>query len=297
MTLKSWILGIAFTGLAAAAAHAQDMSKVEIKVEKVADGVYMLAGQGGNIGLSVGDSGTMMIDDEFAPLTEKIKAAIASVTDKPVRMVVNTHYHGDHTGGNEQWGDMGALLIAQDNVYKTMANPGHNPISGEPTPASPKGALPQVTFPETITFHWNGDTVDVHYIPHAHTNGDVFIHFKNADVIHGGDVANMASYPIIDHYDGGTFAGYIAGQEAILAAMGPNTKLIPGHGPVSTKADLQQCHDMLTAIWQRVENAKREHLPLETVQKMGLTKEFDERWGGGFVNADTTIANIYNELP
>ena len=210
----------------------QDFSKVEVKAEKVAEGVYMLTGSGGNLGLSVGKSGTYLIDDQYAPLSDKILAAIKAITPDPVRFVVNTHWHGDHTGGNENMGKAGALLVAHENVRRRMSSEQFIALFGNKIPASPEDALPVVTFTDAITFHWNGDEIRVYHVPPAHTDTDSIVHFVKADVVHTGDVFFNGSYPFIDTSSGGRIDGVIEAAERVLAGTGPATRFIPGHGPV-----------------------------------------------------------------
>ncbi len=209
----------------------QDFSGVEVKAEKVADGIYMLTGRGGNIGLSVGKSGTYLIDDQYAPLSDKILAAVRAITPDPVRFVVNTHWHGDHTGGNESMGKAGALLVAHENVRRRMSTEQFSATFNSKTPPSPEGALPVVTFADAITFHWNGDEIRVYHVPPAHTDGDSVVHFVKADVVHMGDLFFNGGYPFIDSSSGGRVDGVLAAADRTLAGIGEKTRLIPGHGP------------------------------------------------------------------
>jgi cyclase len=213
-------------GAAPAAPPARDFSKVVIKPHQVSGNVYYLEGDGGNVGVLVGDEGVLMIDDQFAPLTERIIAAVKGLSTKPVRMLVNTHVHGDHTGGNENIGKLGIQLVAHDNVRARLAQ-GLN--GAAPYPAV---ALPVVTFGDKMTVHLNGENVEIGKLPPAHTDGDSYIRFAKADVIHVGDVFRTVGYPGVDGNNGGTVKGTIAALQAIVDMAGPSTKIIPGHGVV-----------------------------------------------------------------
>jgi len=295
MKMRQWITGIAAgavlgLGLASPASAQQNFENVEIKTQKVADGIYMLVGQGGNIGLSVGADGAFMIDDQFAPLTDKIQAAVADVSDHSVEWVLNTHYHPDHAGGNERWGEMGAYIVAHDNVRERLA------AGLAENENATETSLPIVTFNDEMTFHWNGEEITIHHIPHAHTDGDVFIHFMDSNVIHGGDVVNMASYPFIDTNAGGSFRGYMRGLARIISVADENTRIIPGHGSLSERGDLQAQLDMLREIQNEIQTAKTAGHSLEDVQAMDVTAEYDDRWSG-FVTGEQIVEVIYNAAP
>ncbi len=210
----------------------QDFSQVQIKVHQVVGNVHYLEGQGGNVGVLVGDEGVLMIDDQFAPLSDKLTAAIRTLSQKPIRLLVNTHLHGDHTGGNENFGKMGIDIVAHDNVRVRMARGVNN------NPPSPAVALPVVTYGDRMSLHLNGESVTIGKLPPAHTDGDSFIHFANADVIHAGDVFRTTGYPGVDVNNGGSVKGTIEALQALVDMAGPNTKIVPGHGVVSTRDDV-----------------------------------------------------------
>ncbi len=281
---------------APALAQQQDFSKVEIKAEKVAEGVYMLTGAGGNIGLSVGRSGTYVIDDQFAPLTDKILAAIRAITPDPVRFVINTHLHGDHTGGNENLGKAGALVVAHENVRRRMSAEQFSATFNRTTPASPEGALPVVTFTEAVTFHWNGDEIRVHHVAPAHTDGDSIVRFVKADVVHMGDLFFNGGYPFIDTSSGGRVDGVIAAADETLAAIGEKTRIIPGHGPLATRADLQSYRDTLTLLRDRIAKLKAEGKSRDEVIAAKPTADHDAKWGAGFMKGDTFTGLVYDSL-
>ncbi len=250
-------------------AFAQDFDDVGIKVHPVAGKVYYIEGRGGNIGLFVGDDDVFLIDDQFAPLTDKIVAAIRNLSDKPIRFLVNTHLHPDHTGGNENFGKMGALIFGHDNVRRQMEISAY---TQEP---------PLVTYSQDVSFHINGETVHVFKTPDAHTNGDSYIYFKGSNVIHVGDVYRTTSYPYIDTSNGGSFLGTIEATELLVDVADDDTKIIPGHGVISNAEEVQAVLDMLLVIRDRVKASIEDGMSLEETQAVGLTEEYDERWESG----------------
>lgn len=280
-----------------------DWDSVEIETIPVAEGVYMLVGRGGNIGVSVGEDGAFVIDDQYAPLTDKILAAIGALTgegaEPTIPFVINTHWHGDHVGGNEAMGGTGAVLVAHENVRERMAVDQVLERLGERTtvPASPEGALPVVTFTEEVSFHLNGDELRVVHVPRAHTDGDAIIHFTGADVVHMGDTYFASGYPFIDTSSGGTIDGVLDAVGRGLALMDAETRVIPGHGPLSTRADLQAYGEMLRTVRDRVARARDEGHALDEVLEMGLSAEWDEEWGGGFIDPEAFVTSIYTSLP
>lgn len=235
----------------AAEAQQQDFSNVVIRAERVADGVYVLFGQGGNIGVSVGDDGAFIIDDQFAPLTEKIRAAIGELTSEPVRFVLNTHWHGDHTGGNENFGKAGAMIVAHENVRRRLNPEEFTEVMGR-TQQAPADALPVVTFTETMTFYWNGQKIRSFHVPNAHTDGDAIIVFDDSNVVHMGDTFFNGRFPFIDTNSGGDVDGIIAAADAVLRIAGPDTRIIPGHGDVTDVAALRAYRDMVAGTRTRV---------------------------------------------
>jgi cyclase len=288
---------ICLLALAAPAALAQeDLSQVEIQTQKLADRVYMMTGSGGNLGLSVGEDAVFLIDDQFAPLTPKIQAAIAKLTDKPVKFVLNTHWHFDHTGGNENLGKGGALIIAHENVRKRLSAEGFIEFLGMKTQPEAKVALPVITFTRDLTFHINGDEVLAHHVARAHTDGDVIVQFRKSNVIHMGDAFFNRIYPFIDTSSGGTVGGVIAAAELVLRLADDDTKIIPGHGPLGNKADLQAYRDMLVAVSGRVRQLVRQGKTLDEVVAAKPTAKFDEVWGKGFLPPEKFVAMLYGNL-
>jgi len=274
----------------------RDFDAVNIEAVPVADGIFMLTGAGGNIGLSVGDDAAFVIDDQYAPLTEKILAAIASKTEDPVRFVINTHWHGDHTGGNESMGQSGAIIVAHENVRKRLSTEQFIEAFDTRVPPSPEAALPVVTFADSITFHWNGDDIRVFHVGPAHTDGDSVIHFQKANVIHAGDILFNGLYPFIDASAGGGIDGMIAAAERVLAMADEKTKIIPGHGPLCEKAQLQASHDMLVVARDRIRRLMDEGKTRDEVIAAKPTADLDEEWGGGFLQPDVWVGIVFDGL-
>ena len=274
-----------------AANHAGD-----VKVVAVAKGIYMLAGKGGNIGLSTGKSGVLLIDDQYAPASESILAAIASKTSDPVRFVVNTHWHGDHTGGNENMGKAGAVIVAHENVRKAMSKDQFIEVFNMRSSAAPEIALPVITFTESMSFHWNDDTIQVMHVAPAHTDGDSVIYFQQANVIHAGDTFFNKMYPFIDVTTGGSIKGMISATDKLLAIANDKTKIIPGHGPLANKDELQAYHDMLVAMQKSIGDLKRAGKTRDAVIAAKPTKKFDSAWGEGFLKPDVWVGIVYDSL-
>jgi glyoxylase-like metal-dependent hydrolase (beta-lactamase superfamily II) len=288
---------IAAVLLSAPAFAQQNFDKVEIKANKLSDSIYMLVGSGGNIGLSVGPDAVFMIDDQYAPLTPKIEAAIKAITPKPVTFLVNTHWHGDHTGGNANMSKLGPIIIAQDNVRKRMSSEQFIDFMRSKVDVSPKEALPVVTFSQTMNFHLNGDDIAAFHVPAAHTDGDSVIHFKKANIVHMGDTFFNGFYPFIDYSSGGTPDGFIAAAERVIAITDDKTKIIPGHGPLATKADLLAYREMLVATVGKIKALVKQGKTVDEVVAAKPTADFDERWGKGFVPPARYIEMIVKGLP
>jgi cyclase len=276
--------------------HAQerDFSEIQITSEKITDNIYMLQGSGGNIGVFVGDDGVFMIDDQFAPLTEKILAAIKKISSMPVQYLVNTHWHGDHTGGNENLGKQGVLIAAHDNVYKRMSTEqgGGDRI----VPPSPKIAQPVITFDKDMTFNINGEEITMTHVSDAHTDGDSLVHFNKANVIHAGDTFFAGAYPFIDNNSGGTIDGIISAAETLLEMADNNTRIIPGHGPVSSKKDLRAYYKVLVTARDRISRLKRDGKTLDDVKAAKPMADYDDTLGKGFINPETFLTLVYNTI-
>ena len=284
----------------ALAQQQQDFSKVEIKVTKVSGNIYMLEGQGGNIAASVGEDGIVIVDDEFAPLAEKIQASFKNlgVTDKPVRFVLNTHFHGDHTGGNVPFAIAGATIIAQDNVRKrlTTGGPGGNGGSIKTqNPPQPKEALPIVTFEHDVTVHLNGEDIHALHFPNGHTDGDSVIFFPENNVVHMGDDFVRYGFPFIDVTNGGTVQGMAEACEKVAAQLPADVKVIPGHGALSNLDDVRAFAKMLRETTAVIKKALQGHKTLDQMKREKILAPWD-KWNGSFVNSDAFIETVYNSL-
>lgn len=284
---------------AAGTLQAQGFDDVEIETQRLTDNVYMLIGQGGNIGVSAGDDGVFIIDDQFAPLTEKIVAAIRQITSEPVRFVFNTHWHGDHTGGNENLGEAGALIVAHDNVRERMSVEQVLERIGRPAatePAAPDGALPVVTFGGDVSFHINDDLLHAFHVEAAHTDGDAIVHFQRANVVHMGDTFFRDRFPFIDTATGGSIDGMIAAAGAALALMDAETQVIPGHGPLSSRNDLTAYRDALRTMRNSVAALKEEGLTLDEIQARRPIRRQAEAWGQDRAAEENFVATIHHGL-
>src|SRR5437016_1134370 len=282
-----------FLGVIPAFAQGQDFSKVQMKVTKVSGTVYMLEGAGGNIGASVGDDGIVVVDDEFLPLADKIEAALKGIADKPVKFVLNTHWHGDHTGGNPHFGEK-APIIAQENVRKRLASGGKTRF-GEVKPAE-KVALPVITFENDVTVHLNGEDIRAIHVPNGHTDGDSVIFFPMANVVHmGDDFFNGGMFPFIDIDSGGSVQGMIAGGEKVLAEASDDVKIIPGHGPLGTKDDLRKFVTMLKETSAAVEAGIKNGKTLDQLKQEKVLARWDA-FGQSFIKTDVFTEILYDSL-
>ncbi|HEB88055.1 MAG TPA: MBL fold metallo-hydrolase [Deltaproteobacteria bacterium] len=274
----------------------RDFSKVEIETTRLGSGIAMLTGAGGNIGVSTGPDGVLMIDDQYAPLTDRILASIRALSDEPIRFLLNTHWHGDHTGGNENLGSRGVLIVAHELVRERLRTEQFQPLRGRKIPPSPKPAWPIITYEDGITFHLNGQTIEVSHVAPAHTDGDSIVYFREADVLHMGDTFFSGMYPFIDVASGGRIGGMIAAAERGLEIAGPKTRIIPGHGPLSGRKELIAFRDMLITVRDRVRKLmKGGHTRAEVIAARPA-REVDEAFGGGFLKADSFVGIVYDSL-
>ena len=289
-------LFVAFLSLLfAVSVHAQtDFSKVEVKATKVAGNVYMLQGAGGNIGVSVGDDGILIVDDQFAPLADKIRAALKGIADKKLRFILNTHWHFDHTGGNAVFGPE-APIIAHDNVRKRMATEQKSEFFKRTTPASPKEALPVITFGQNLTVHFNGEEIRAIHFPQGHTDGDSVIFFTTSNVVHLGDDFFSGMFPFVDLESGGSVEGLTKNIGEIITKIPAGAKLIPGHGPLSGIEDLMNYHNMLVTTSDIVKRKIAEGKTLEQIKSEGLPDTW-KSWGTGFIKTDMWLEIIYRSL-
>lgn len=295
LATASMVATLALTGIAVA----QDFSRIEIKAEKLNETTWMLVGAGGNMGLSVGEDAVFLVDDQYAPMAPKIKAAIAAITNKPVQFVMNTHFHFDHTGGNEALGQEGAIIVAHDNVRRRLSAEQVISFAGSSArqAASPKVALPVITVPGAISFHINGEEVQAFHVPAAHTDGDLIVHFKGGDIVHMGDVFFNGSYPFIDIGSGGSPLGMVAAFDRVLALAGERTKIIPGHGPLADRAALKRTREMLATLTQRIADQRRAGKSDEQIRAAKPTADHDAVWGQGFIKPDQFVQLVLNGLP
>jgi len=294
--VKNTLVALALAAVSfGALAQQRNFDAVQIKTTQVAEGIYMLEGEGGNIGVSSGEDGVYLIDDQFAPLTPKITAAVKAISDKPIRFLINTHWHGDHVGGNENFGKAGVVIVAHDNVYKRMSVGGAIQLLKQNYAPAPKAALPVISFSETATFHLNGDDVTSIHLPPAHTDGDSLVRFAKANVIHSGDVFAAYRYPFIDVESGGSVKGVLRAIDRLLPMLDDDTKLIPGHGGLSGKKDVLAYRKMIATVVGRIEPMARSGKTLQQVLAAKPTREFDEEWGK-FRKPDAFVEIVYNGL-
>ena len=275
--------------ITACSTYAQNNQEVIIETQQLSDNVYMLTGQGGNIGVCVGDQGIFMIDDQFARLTPKILEAVKALSDKPIQFLINTHYHGDHTGGNENIAEQGAKIIAHDNVYKRLS---------ESTPATPKEALPVISFNDKLQLHINGEDVLVFHAENAHTDGDALLYFTQSNVLHTGDTFFSELYPYIDLDSGGSINGYIEAVKKALILIDDDTKIIPGHGKLSNKVKYQfflsMLEDLKTKVLAEIESGKTEE---DVAANTAITKTYDDLgYSWAFINSERIRRTLYKSL-
>jgi cyclase len=275
--------------ITACSTYAQNNQEVIIETQQLSDNVYMLTGQGGNIGVCVGDQGIFMIDDQFARLTPKILEAVKALSDKPIQFLINTHYHGDHTGGNENIAQQGAKIIAHDNVYKRLS---------ESSPATPKEALPVISFNDKLQLHINGEDVLVFHAENAHTDGDALLYFTQSNVLHTGDTFFSELYPYIDLDSGGSINGYIEAVKKALILIDDDTKIIPGHGKLSNKVKYQfflsMLEDLKTKVLAEIESGKTEE---DVAANTAITKTYDDLgYSWAFINSERIRRTLYKSL-
>jgi cyclase len=275
----------------------QNMDTVTIRPVKVKDNLFMLKGNGGNIGLLSGPDGSFMVDDQYAPLSEKIVAAITKLTPNAVKYLVNTHVHGDHSGGNENFGKQGITIVAQENVRMRMTKPYTNPMNNQTTPPRDPSAWPLVTFDETIRLHLNGEDIEItHFKLGAHTDGDAVVQFKNANVLHAGDLFVRYGYPYIDGSRGGTYKGFIKSLDKIIEMTDDQTVIMPGHGELATRHDVKALRDKLVDIGDKVAAAVKKGKKLEDIPGLGITDPYDAELGKGFQKGKDFVMMIGREL-
>lgn len=286
---------IVLLALHAASSAAQEQPKPAIETETVAPGVYVLYGQGGNIGVSVGSDGMFLIDDQYANLTDKVIEALAKLSAEPPRFVLNTHWHGDHTGGNENLAAHGSVIVAHDRVRARMSAEQFSEFFQHTTPASPPKALPVVTFNDSLSLHVNGDELRGTYAPRGHTDGDVFIHFRAANVIHAGDLMFAGMYPFIDLDSGGSVAGVIAAVDRMVELANDGTRVIPGHGKVTDRAGLVEYRKMLAVTSDRMRELVKAGKTLDEVLAAKPNADYDGQLGWSFITVERYIQILYRD--
>jgi len=268
--------------------------KQDITTQELGDGFYMLLGPGGNIGVSVGEDGVFVIDDKFARFGDQIIGQIRAITDAPIRYVINTHYHGDHSGANAEMKETGAVIVAHDNVRKRMGMTFENKAFGRTVKATDAKLWPDVTYSENATFHFNGQTVHAIYTPNAHTDGDSILYFEEANILHMGDNFFFGLFPYIDVDGGGSLAGMIASHNTALSMVNDATKIIPGHGPLAVKEDLIKTRDMLKTVQSRVKEEIEEGAPLDDILKKDILADLSEY--SSFIDKDTMVKIAHRSI-
>jgi glyoxylase-like metal-dependent hydrolase (beta-lactamase superfamily II) len=296
ITQKVFLAGVIALFPLLAFGHNHDQPGVEIESIQVADRIYMLTGQGGNIGLALDDEYTLMIDDQFANLSDAIKAKIATLSDKPIAYLLNTHFHYDHTGGNENFSDAVGVIVAHENVRTRLAHGTIIKAFGKQTEAYPESALPALTFNDQLTIHQAGEEIQLIHFAGAHTDGDAVVLFKTSNVIHTGDLYFSGFYPFIDTSNGGSVHGYIKAMEGLLELADDETKIIPGHGPLSTKKDLSRDAAVLKKIVQTVEAALAKGMVKEGILNLEVIKAFDASHGKGLLPTENFLEIIIDGL-
>lgn len=293
---KRYLAGIFLLALSHGLLANDHWATVAIEPTSLSDTLHMLVGEGGNIGVSIGVDGTFLIDGQYAPLSQKIIAAVKELSGDMPMYLINTHWHGDHTGGNENFGTAGSVIVAHENVRVALESEKTIALFNMHKPPSPGAALPVITFQQGMTFHLNGDTVELVHVANAHTDGDAFVHFKKANVIHAGDTFFNGLYPFIDSSSGGSIDGMIAAADVILGRSDGDTKIIPGHGPLADKAALQAYRDMLATVRATIQtmiDAGKTETEIIAAQP---TAAFDAEWGGGLLAPDLWVKVVYSSM-
>ena len=288
MCFKQAIIFLASLSTLAAFADGPHEEEINYQVTNLGHGIYALAAQGGTIGLSIGEDGAFLIDDQFAPLTPKLLKAIGDLTDQPVKYVINTHWHGDHTGGNANLAQTGTAVIAHDNVRARMAAPGPKQSAAE--------ALPVITFSDTTTYYLNGLKIHAFHVEHAHTDGDAIVHFPEVNIIHAGDILFNGLYPYIDLDSGGSVDGFIEAMERLIALADEETQIIAGHGPVGDRGAVERSLAMVKATKALVSELVDQGMSLEEVLAADPLADFHEDWAWAFITGARMTESLYNDL-
>lgn len=291
------LAALALLALAPPAAAQRDWNAAVVQPQQLADGLWMLGGVGGNLLLCAGPDGALLVDAQYAPMAGKIRAAVDSLGARAVlRFVVNTHYHGDHVGGDSALAAGGAAVVAHENVRARMMVPRYNATFGDTTRATPREAWPVLTFADSVTFHLNGHELRVIHLPPGHTDGDAYVWVPDADVLHSGDLVFNGTYPVIDVAAGGSIGGMIRSVDALLAIVGPRTRVVPGHGPLADRAAMVRFRDMLVSVRDRVTKLVRAGRTLEEIQAARPLADLDGTWGKGFMRQERFLGAVYADL-
>lgn len=280
----------------AAAQDQQDFESVEISTTRIADGLHLLVGRGGNIAVVSGEDGVLLVDDQFAPLEKKIRDAVVAIDEGPIRFVVNTHWHWDHTGGNEAFAGGGALVVAHEAVRTRMSTPQRLEIFDRDVDPSPQTALPVLTFSRDTALHLNGMTLRIEHLPGAHTDGDAIVWFEGRGAVHMGDIYFAGRYPFIDTASGGSVAGMIAAATSVIDRIDAHAVVIPGHGPLSDRDGLTKYRDMLKRVSERIAAAIASGTSEDEVVAAAPSAEFDASYGNGSIKAELFVRMIYRDL-
>lgn len=288
--------GPVFAQTAPAAPPPPDFSKVEIKTTDLGDDVYMLEGQGGNITVALAKDGIIMVDGQFAPLHDKIKAAIAAISNLPVKYLINTHYHGDHTGGNELFARDGVTIVSQINVKQRLAAGTTNGLTGVKTPPAPQGALPSQTYMNVSKIRLRGRVANLKHIPNAHTDGDTYVWFKTANVLSTGDTFTNGRYPNIDFANGGNIKGMIAATDAYLKLTNAKSRIVPGHGPIADKKALTEYRAMLVTARDRMEKLVKDGKSEDDVVAAKPFADLDAKWAPTELASKNFVRVVYHSI-
>ena len=290
------LIVIALTVSTSLAGAAQDTPEPELRIHKLGDNLHVLFGRGGNVGVFSGPDGVYLIDDKYAPMSAQVRAAVTKLSNQPIRFVFNTHWHADHTGGNESLGAGRSIIVAHDNVRKRLSSEQFIAAFQRKVEPSPDQALPLVTFDHGLTLHLNGDSVHSIHVPHAHTDGDSLVHFQKANVLHMGDTFFNGLYPFIDLSSGGSIDGVLAALERALEISDENTVIVPGHGPITDRKGLIAYRTMLTTLRSRVGAQLAQGKSIDAIVASAPTQDFDATWGGGFITPEAMTRSIAESL-
>lgn len=294
--MKSSYLNILFTMMTLTVSAQTNYDTVRIRPVKITEQIYMLKGAGGNIGAMIGREGTLLIDNQFAPLSNKINGAVKTLDPGEIKFLINTHLHGDHTGGNENFKKMGVTMMAHNQVRERMMKESFNARANRTTPPRDKEAWPTITFADKLNFHWNDEDIVLHHFDVGHTDGDVIVQFTKANVVHTGDAFVRYGYPFIDISSGGGVNGFINTLDKILSIIDDNTKVIPGHGEVATKADVKKVRDNIADIRDQVAAALKKGKKIEDIPALGITDKYDAEYGKGFVKGKDFLLMVAENL-